>query len=61
MLVASNAIFGSLPGWQRSIAIPLVALVAIVLVAAASYRWLETPFLRVKARYQHIRSAAAVV
>jgi peptidoglycan/LPS O-acetylase OafA/YrhL len=37
------------------------ALGATVAISAVSYRWFETPFLRLKTRYQYIRSAAPVV
>jgi peptidoglycan/LPS O-acetylase OafA/YrhL len=33
-----------------------ISLALTVALAAASYRWLETPFLRLKERYAHVRS-----
>ncbi len=46
---------------QRWLLCIVVSLAATIVVAAASYRWLESPFLRLKTRYQHVRSAAPVV
>ena len=36
--------------------IAVLALVITVLMASASYRWLESPFLRLKQRFTHVRS-----
>jgi peptidoglycan/LPS O-acetylase OafA/YrhL len=36
----------------------LVALMLTVALAAASYRWLETPFLKLKQRFTHVLSRA---
>jgi peptidoglycan/LPS O-acetylase OafA/YrhL len=36
--------------------IALIALPLTIFLAAASYRWLERPFLKMKARFQKIHS-----
>ena len=55
------AIFASTPGWLRWVVCPPLSLGATIAISAISYRWFETPFLRLKARYQYIRSAAPTV
>jgi len=55
------AIFASAPGWLRWLACPPLSLGATIAISAISYRWFETPFLRLKTRYQHIRSASPAV
>jgi peptidoglycan/LPS O-acetylase OafA/YrhL len=40
----------------RVIAQSALALALTVLLAAASYRWLESPFLRLKERFAHVQS-----
>ena len=52
------ALFAAAPGWLRWLVCPALSLGATIAISAASYRWFETPFLRLKARYQYIRSAA---
>ena len=43
---------GIVPAWAG----PVVALALSVAIAAASYRWLESPFLRLKQRFTYVRS-----
>ena len=49
-----------LHGLQHSVAysgiVTVVALTLTIGVAAASYQWLEKPFLKLKTRFQHVRS-----
>jgi len=46
----------ALNGNRRSGMIALIALPLTIFLAAASYRWLERPFLKMKARFQKIHS-----
>ena len=55
------AIFASAPGCPRWLVCPPLSLGATIAISAISYRWFETPFLRLKTRYQHIRSASPAV
>jgi peptidoglycan/LPS O-acetylase OafA/YrhL len=34
----------------------IVGLALTIVLAAASYRWLESPFLRLKERFAHVQS-----
>jgi len=60
-ILMTLAIFASTPGWLRLVICPPLSLGATIAISAISYRWFETPFLRLKARYQYIRSAAPTV
>lgn len=46
----------SLPPSEKWALFPLLALAVTILLAAASYQWLELPFLRLKKRFQHVQS-----
>jgi peptidoglycan/LPS O-acetylase OafA/YrhL len=52
-------------GWKMSTpllgAVYVVALLATVGVAAASYRWFETPFLRLKKRFARVESGGDTI
>ena len=43
---------------KRLVLRELIALMLTVALAAASYRWLETPFLKLKQRFTHVLSRA---
>jgi peptidoglycan/LPS O-acetylase OafA/YrhL len=61
MILATLAIFASCPGWVKWLICPPLSLGATISVSAVSYRWFETPFLRLKARFQYIRSASPAI
>jgi hypothetical protein len=61
MILATLAIFASCPGWVKWLICPPLSLGATIAVSAVSYRWFETPFLRLKARFQYIRSASPAI
>jgi peptidoglycan/LPS O-acetylase OafA/YrhL len=48
-----------LGGIAPSIALPVIALIATVVIAWASYRWLEKPFLALKERFTLVESRSA--
>jgi peptidoglycan/LPS O-acetylase OafA/YrhL len=50
VLLLAAAIFG------RNAAACFVALPVTIAIAAASYRWLESPFLRLKRRFEYVTS-----
>jgi peptidoglycan/LPS O-acetylase OafA/YrhL len=58
-LLCVYSLLGPQASWVGWILCPLLALVLTIAVAAASYSWLESPFLRLKQRFQHVLSAAA--
>jgi peptidoglycan/LPS O-acetylase OafA/YrhL len=60
-ILMTLALFAPVPGWLKWLICPLLSLGLTIAVSAISYRWFETPFLRLKTRYQYIRSASAAV
>ena len=58
-LLCVYSLFDPQAAWIGWTVCPLVALALTIAIAAASYRWLESPFLRLKQRFQHVLSAAA--
>ncbi len=57
-ILMTLAILASAPGWLLWLICPPLSLCTTIAIAAISYRWFETPFLRLKTRYQYIRSAS---
>ena len=55
-LLAAHHLEGGRGGW---LLLSLLALGSTIGISAASYRWLESPFLRMKARFQKVRSGIA--
>lgn len=60
-ILLTLAMFAAAPAWLRWSVCPLLSLGLTIAVSAISYRWFETPFLRLKTRYQYIRSASPAV
>jgi peptidoglycan/LPS O-acetylase OafA/YrhL len=60
-IMITLAIFAAAPEWLRWLVCPALSIGATVAVSAISYRWFETPFLRLKKRYQYIRSASPAI
>lgn len=55
-LLCALAVLNSRGPWIEWIAIPSLTLTMTIAIAATSYRWLESPFLRLKSRFQHVAS-----
>ncbi len=55
-LVAASWLLAPYAAWVKWPAVALGSFVATVAVSAASYRWFETPFLKLKERFQYVRS-----
>jgi peptidoglycan/LPS O-acetylase OafA/YrhL len=45
-----------LPMWTMWSLFPILGLVSTVAIAATSYKWFESPFLRLKRHFQYVRS-----
>lgn len=52
------ALFGVPSEWFAPAALMALELAATIAFAAASYRWFESPFLKLKRRFQHVRSGS---
>jgi peptidoglycan/LPS O-acetylase OafA/YrhL len=61
VILATLAIFASCPGWVKWLLCPAFSLGGTIAVSAVSYRWFETPFLKLKARFQYIHSASPAI
>ncbi len=55
-IVAASWLLAPCAAWVKWPGVPLASFVATVAVSAASYRWFETPFLKLKERFQYVRS-----
>jgi peptidoglycan/LPS O-acetylase OafA/YrhL len=61
VILATLAIFASCPSWVKWLLCPMFSLGGTIAVSTVSYRWFETPFLKLKARFQYIRSASPAI
>jgi peptidoglycan/LPS O-acetylase OafA/YrhL len=55
-LVVGSWLLASWVPWVKWPAVALGSFIATLAISAASYRWFETPFLKLKERFQYVRS-----
>jgi peptidoglycan/LPS O-acetylase OafA/YrhL len=58
VIMGGIALFGVPSEWFAQAALMALELAATIAFAAASYRWFESPFLKLKRRFQHVRSGS---